>query len=192
MSGYTKSSWEIVSRPKPPTVPRDPSETRKKGHITLPYVGHVTDALARTIRKAGVAVHLRPYNSIRSQLVHPKDRVRKSEVCGSVYKVECADCPASYVGETERELKFRVAEHHRLKSSHVCQHLVQAKHTFNDEGVSVLHREPDYFKRGVAEAIHIDRETPSLNRDRGRHTLPSIYREIITPQSHDQTTPRVM
>ena len=89
-------------------------------------MGHVTDAIARTIRKAGVAVHLRPYNSIRSQLVHPKDKLLKNEVCGAVYKIQCADCPASYVGETERELKYRLSEHQRTTSSHVTQHLRKA------------------------------------------------------------------
>ena len=54
--------------------------------------------------------------------------------------------------------------------------------------VSVLHQEPEWFKMGVAEAIHIHLESPSLNRDRGRHHLPAIYREILTSPSRETNT----
>ena len=187
VSGYTRSAWKTASCHKPPTVPRDPQQPLKKGHVTLPYVGHITDALARTIRKAGVAVHLKPYNTIRSHLVHPKDKVTKEDKSGVIYQIKCGDCPASYVGETGRQLKERVVEHRKKKSSPVGEHLAQTSHTFSQEEVSVLHHESEWFKRGVAEAIHINRETPSLNRDSGRHNLPAIYREIITSPSRDRS-----
>ena len=188
ISGYTKSAWRIATKPKPPTVPRDPSLTKKKGSITLPYVGHVTNAIARVIRKSGVAVHLKPYNTIRGLLVYPKDKVRPEEKSGVVYKIECADCEAKYVGETERSLKKRITEHHR-DSSPVGHHMGYQKHSFTTDNVSVVHQESTWFKRGVAEAIHITLEDPSLNRDRGRHTLPAIYREVL--QSRDPTPHRV-
>ena len=160
----------------PPLTPPDPQQTRKKGHITLPYVGHVTGALARTIRKAGVTVHMKPYNNIRSHLVRPKDKVPKEGKSRVIYQIKCGDCPASYVGETARQLKEQVAEHLKITSSPMREHLPQAEHSFTTEEVSVLHQEPEGCRRGVAEAIHFHRESPSPNRDRGRHNLPAIYR----------------
>jgi len=148
-------------------------------------VGPVSQAIARTIRKAGVTVHLRPYNTIRASLVHPKDKVPKGEKAGLVYQVKCGDCSASYVGETERKLNQRISEHHR-SSSPIGHHLEWNHHSFSDSEVSILHQESDWFRRGVAEAIHIEEEGPILNRDRGRHTLPVIYREIIN--TRDKTT----
>ena len=191
MSGYTKSARDVARRPKPPTVPRDPQQTTKKGYITLPYVGPVTEALARTIRKAGVAVHLKPFNTIRQHLVHPKDKVTQEDKSGLVYQIKCGDCQASYVGETGRQLKERVTEHRKKKSSPIGEHLGQASHAFSSEDVSILHQEPDWFRRGVAEAIFINREAPSLNRDSGRHNLPAIYREILTSTSRDHNTGHV-
>ena len=182
VSGYTKSAWVTATKPKAPTVPQDPSTTRYRGSITLPYVGHLTDAICRTIRKAGVSVHLKPYNTIRSRLLHPKDKVPKDEKAGLVYQIQCSDCDVVYVGETERSLRKRVSEHHS-SSSPVGHHLNQRRHSFSEKEVSILHQETDWFRRGVAEAIHITRESPTLNRDRGRHTLPAIYREMI--QSSD-------
>ena len=49
-----------------------------------------------------------------------------------------------------------------------------------DSQVAVLHQEPDWFRRGVAESIYIMQEEPTLNRDKGRHTLPEIFRELLT------------
>ena len=182
VSGYTKSACVTATKPKAPTVPQDPGTTRYRDRITLPYVGHLTGAICRTIRKTGVSVHLKPYNTIRSRLVHPKDKVPEDERAGAVYQIQCSDCDAAYVGETERSLRKRVSEHHR-SSSPVGHHLNQRRHSFSEREVSILHQEMDWFRRGVAEPIHITRESPTLNRDRGRHTLPAIYREII--QSRD-------
>ena len=45
-----------------------------------------------------------------------------------VYKINCCDCDASYVGETKRALKTHVKEHHRaiekmnLSGSALAQH----------------------------------------------------------------------
>ena len=103
---------------------------------------------------------------------------------GVVYKIKCNDCSSSYVGETERRLKVIVGEHHRF-SSPVGFHTEYNTHSVNADSVSILHREADWFKRGVAEAIHIQSENPDLNRGRERHCLPPIYQTIL---SHDQTS----
>ena len=150
VSGYTKAAWDSASRPKPPTPLQDPDAVRKKGHITLPYVGPMSDTIARKIRKAGVAVHMKPYNTIRSQLVHPKDKVLTQDKTGTVYRIQCDDCPAAYVGETERILSTRVGEHSR-RSSAFGEHCSRDKHSTNPAGkvvipdsqVAVLHQEPD-------------------------------------------------
>ena len=187
ISGYTRSAWVTAIKPKK----KHPTPLRKerniRGSISLPYIGNVSNAVARIIRKAGIQVHLRPHNTIRRHLVHPKDRVIKEEKAGVVYHIKCAQCDSHYIGETERKLKKRLHEHHR-SSSPVGQHTQETQHTFSDKQVSVLHEESDWFRRGVAEAIHISREQPDLNRDRGRHTLPAIYRELFDIQSRDRPT----
>ena len=184
ISGYTKSAWSVATRKNRTKVPQQ-NTIKPKGSIILPYVGHVSDAITRVLRKAGVTVHLRPYNTIRSKLVHPKDKINKQEQSGVVYYIQCGSCESSYVGETERRLSKRITEHHR-SSSPIGQHLEERRHSFSDDNVSVLHQESNWFRRGVAEAIHILEEDPDLNRDRGRHTLPVIYREIL--KSRDATS----
>ncbi len=40
--------------------------------------------------------------------------------------------------------------------------------------------ETDWFRRGIAEAIYITTERPTLNRDRGRYSLPFIYSQLLS------------
>ncbi len=76
--------------------------------------------------------------------------------------------------------------------------MAQRSHSFSSDDVSVVHQEPSWFKRGVAESMHITLEDPSLNQDRGRHTLPAIYGELLqsrelplTAESRDNATSSV-
>ncbi len=51
-----------------------------------------------------------------------------------------------------------------------------------------------WFRRGIAacdEAIWIAKENPSLNRDRGRHTLPPVYNQLLSSRDTHTTQGRV-
>ena len=180
VSGYTKAAWNAATTPRTQCqdLRKQQPNPRPRGSITLPYVGPMTQAVARNIRKTGVMVHTKPCNTIRERLVHPKDKLPTLDQAGVVYKINCDTCDASYVGETERKLSARFKEHHR-SSSPVGQHMEYNQHKVTDSNVSVLHKESDWFRRGVAEAIHIDQHSPVLNRGRERHTLPKIYQQIL-------------
>ena len=78
-------------------------------------------------------------------------------------------CSENYVGETERTIQTRLMEHRRPSCalSEVSRHIYQQspEHTFSFDNVQILDREPDWFKRGVKEAIYIRTLKLSLNRD---------------------------
>ena len=192
VSGYTQTAWDIATNNKrtkaPP--PRKNNTNTYKGSISIPYVPGVSDAIARNIRKAGVTVHMKPSNTIRSRLVRPKDKVDKMEQSGCVYQIKCDDCDSNYVGETSRRLSERISEHHR-SSSPVGHHVQYNKHSFSSDSVSILHKEQDWFRRGVAEALKIEEQSPNLNRGKERFTLPAIYQEITgTPKFPPSVTSR--
>ena len=58
-------------------------------------------------------------------------------------------------------------------------HAISETHSKDNESVSILCREPAWFKRGEAEAMHIKRELLTLNRERERHILPFTYVELL-------------
>ena len=188
VSGYTRAAWDTATTPRDTTNTDGATHTsaQHKGSICLPYAGHTTEAVARLIRKTGVKVHIKPYNTIRQRLVHPKDKHPIMNQAGAVYRIGCDNCDAVYVGETERVLEARIKEHHR-SSSPVGHHMDYNKHKFTEANVSVLHKEANWYRRGVAEAIRIHQHAPTLNRGRERHTLSKIYESIVPAvQSRDE------
>ena len=193
VAGYSKWAWQAPGRKKTRPHPRNTDRDRAKGHVTLPYIGGVTEPISRLIRKSGVAAHAKPHTTIRSILVAPKDKDHPQDKFGVVYQLTCQDCEASYIGETERALKQRLKEH--LKdSSPVGHHMGYNKHKVDSQNIRIVDRDSRWFQRGVREAIQIRSRSPTINRGRGRHNLPSVYNTIVwshdtrmtTAVSHDQ------
>ncbi len=56
------------------------------------------------------------------------------------------------------------------------------------DNVKVLEREPDWFRRGIKEAINIQINTSALNQDWCRHTLSPVYQFILPP--HHNSLPK--
>ena len=53
----------------------------------------------------------RPFNSIRQQLTHVKDKTEKLKKCGVEYYVKCEQCENDYSGKTGHSLDIRLKEH---------------------------------------------------------------------------------
>ena len=57
-------------------------------------------------------MYLKPANTIRSMVVHPKDKTPKEHKCGTIYNITCdIDSSHTYIGETKRILSQRFKEH---------------------------------------------------------------------------------
>ena len=177
--GYTQWSWSAPSSRKLDPKPIRHQDSRSLGHITMPYVQGGSEVLNRKIRKSGVTVHPKPVNTIRSMLGSPKDKQLTMDKTGTVYHYQCQDCPAQYIGETERSLATRVSEHRSRESSPVRAHKVDTKHDVAKEQFKILDTDQRHFQRGVKESIYISALKPDLNKDLGRHALPKTYKKLI-------------
>ena len=81
-----------------------------------------------------------------------------------VYKLQCLQCPALYIGETSRKFSTRFSEHKPSlgcnqsadeKCSRFALHLNTTGHPFHKDSLSVLHTEDSYKKRITLEALEI-------------------------------------
>ena len=81
-------------------------------------------------------------------------------IASGVYRIPCSDCSSVYIGETGRSFKTRLKEHQsncraqRNTSSAVVDHS-RSGHLLNFEHSRVIHIEPNYRKRKIAEALFI-------------------------------------
>ena len=81
-----------------------------KIQVLLPYMRGLSERLANVFHKHGVKAYHKPFNSIRSIFVHPKDPTSQDNKCGIIYKIVCSDCDLSYIGETAKSYSTRLKE----------------------------------------------------------------------------------
>ena len=137
-----------------------------------------SEVLQRVFRQRGVNTYRRPFNSLRQQLTHVKDKTHTLKKCGVVYHVQCDKCPADYIGETARPLDTRLKEHQSRSNSAIYEHCDNTGHCITPDTTKVLVSEDHQMKRKVREAIEIKRRQPTLNRDGGLE-LPPVYNAIL-------------
>ena len=169
-----------------------------KKPVVLPYLQGLSEALRRKFATYHIPVYFKPQNTLRQQLVAPKDKSDKGDICGPVYYIKCEGsdhehCDNVYIGETERTLRARFSEHRRpsTTTSEVSNHIFREHpgHKVDLKNVKVLSRDTRWYERGVRESIHIRTLRPSLNRDGGRHQLSHIWDNLLV-NTHQQSVDR--
>ena len=153
----------------------------RKSYISVPYIPGTSERLRKIFRKYNVEVAHRPTRKLRQELCRLKDKRSTDERAGVVYRIECGDCEAKYVGETGRQVKDRMAEHQRdilikKSASKVYEHVRETGHSFNFDQVSVLDNCSHKKTRLHLECIHTYKEPNSINRSL---ILNSTYRPIF-------------
>jgi hypothetical protein len=153
---------------------KDTGKEKSKGMIVIPYVAGLSEKIARIMKKRNINTAMKPLQTIRSLVVHPKDKTEAKE---GVYIIECNSCEQVYIGETKRALAIRVKEHRddvekisrdthftrgqrqstselRNKSA-ITDHVVKENHVINWDSARIVSKESDEFARGIKEAITI-------------------------------------
>jgi hypothetical protein len=75
------------------------------GHVTLPYVSGITDALRCILQKQNIRVTTKPLKTLQRIFPTPKHQVSPEQHINVVYNIPCSDCSWSYVGKLEDHLE---------------------------------------------------------------------------------------
>ena len=169
----------------------------------IPYVKGLAEATERIFRKYDITTAMKPLNTIRKELVHPKDKIDQMKTSGVVYKVPCKDCDAVYIGETGRPLSNRISEHrkeveeiensiktrqqrkemeNRMFKSAITDHAVHNDHSIDWEQTHIKDKENIRFNRIIKESITIMKEHKTFNRDNGGYKLPQVFGHLVKPK----------
>ena len=160
-----------------------PSEAEEAKRVVLPYVPGLSQRISRCFRRTGLRVSMRPPPTLRSLLCRKKPG--QLEKHGLVYRIPCSACPWSYIGETGRTLRERVAEHKRavrdwVTSSEIANHVAETGHAMNWEASAILSLESHHFRRVFKEAW-FTRVQGSGNRV--FHELDGAWGPLLPPSS---------
>ena len=172
--------------------------------VTIPYIKGVTEPLERVFRKHNIATAVRPKTTLRSLLVHPKDKQQDKAKTDCVYRIPCKSCEQVYIGETGRTFGVRLEEHKKeadnfesvkytraqkrqaqkeenLNKSAVTDHIARNNCVIDWEGARVIDREDNRRIRWIKEAVWIRKSTPVMNRDEG-DTDSAMFGITFSPQ----------
>ena len=143
-------------------------------YFKLPYIGHFSATTQRKMRHFikrycnDLDIKL-VFSSFKiGNLFNVKDPVPDGLRSRVVYKFVGAGCDACYVGETCQHFSTRVREHLvNDRASYIFKHLKDSPHCrtlCSADSFHVLDHASTSFQLKIKEAIHIQREQPSLNQ----------------------------
>ena len=134
----------------------------------------------RVFRSHGTNPCNKPCNTLRPQLVRPKDKTSPEKKTGVVYDISSNGCGEHCIGETSRALGKRLGEHpQKQTASAVWEHQSKGNHGIDCEGIKVLDQETGDIKRKIKEVIRNRRQRPTLNR-KGDYEPPAFLNRLLS------------
>jgi hypothetical protein len=178
-------------------------KTKYSSTAIIPYRPNTAEEIRRVLEKCNIRTVFRADNTLHKNLVRLKDPIPKQERMNCIYCLKCTDCDQTYVGQTGRQLKTRVAEHRRCdknppknsyelekleKDSAIALHALIENHKIDFDNPTILQEGfQSYAERCVAESIHIIHQPTSVNRNSGCDLSP-IWQDLIRFQSTNTRT----
>ena len=148
------------------------------------------------MNRHNIKVAFKASNTLRQKLVRLKDPLSTSELSDCVYRLQCADCEACYVGQTARQLDTRMKKHERCakgkptnaaslnkleNDSAIAAHALLNDHQVEFERPNVMkHGFRSYKERLLTEALLIHNTPNAVNRSDGLDISP-IWHAICNP-----------
>lgn len=127
------------------------------------------------------------YNSktVFSLFTRLKDTTPKQFNSNVIYRINCSDCQATYVGQTSQWLKNRLNIHRSdIKKKNIrcalTKHSVEQEHHIDLDSVEIVDKTSSYNKRLIMEMIHIQREQNSINKKSDVQNLSNIYTFLLS------------
>ena len=161
--------------------PTPEHNVRTKKYIKLPFYGHLSYSIRNKLDS--VLKHYFPDTKFHFVFTNTlsigsffkfKDMVPPDLSSNIIYEFSCPGCKARYIGETKRNLKYRIAEHkgksvrtNRLLAnppfSSIRQHAHTLDHPFTSDDFNVIQKPRNQSDRLVIEALLIKHLKPELN-----------------------------
>ena len=163
--------------------PETGNEVKKTVFISAPCFPGLSESFKQLFRYTHIQVCFKGQNTIKSMLMHLKDKVSPSLKKDVVYQWSCTNpgCNSSYIGETSGSLCECIKEHSKEGSNFsIYQNCYTKGHPFpNINQFKVMDQEKSQIAHEAKEAIHSHKEDPELNRNVGKMVIPHVFDPIL-------------
>ena len=125
--------------------PETGHEIKKHTYISVPYFPGLSEAYKKIFKYTPIQVCFKGVNTLKSLLMHPKDKVPIEQKKDIVYQWECKadNCNSSYIRETSRALGERVKEHSKVTTSAILKHCKDFHHPLPSiSDFSIIDKDP--------------------------------------------------
>lgn len=163
------------------------NKTINNNFISLPFIPEITNKIKNVLKPFKINIAEKPGNNTKTIFTKLRPKITNLEKTNIVYKIDCADCTQTYIGQTKQYLKNRVNEHKRSirkvgqnNNTALAKHALDLTHNFKFEEVQILDYEPNYRKRNIKEMIFIKKHKNSLNFRTDTENLSCIYNNLLT------------
>jgi len=163
-------------------------ETNKKFFV-IPYMCGISETVASLFNKSVYTVGFKGLNKLDKIVRVQKDYTEHSHKNNVVYKINCKNCDASYVGQTKRQIRTRIKEHYnniktdKSKHSVITEHIINFNHNFDWDNIKIMDTESNYNKRLVSEMLHIKEQKNGINLHKDTELLDESYSAILSDLS---------
>ena len=163
------------------TVPTQNVDKSKYHYIILPFYGLFSYSIRKSLHKLlkqrypdTIFRYIFTNDRTISTFFRHKESLPSHLISKVIYKYECLNCKVQYVGQTQRNLFLRTAEHRGLSPrtgrpisspgfSPIRSHSLSAKHPFDSSNFKIIHRAKCNFDLYLLESLYIKHLSPGLN-----------------------------
>ena len=148
--------------------------------VVLPYIKGTTEPVLRILKQHDISVSTKPLSTLQSHFQVPKFRPNPEQQCNVVYRIPCADCPWSYIGETKRSFETRKKEHIRNvknfnSGSNVAKHAWTHNHAIDFKNAKVIDKANNHTRKFL-ESWHTAK---TAHADNNSFNLPGQYKILL-------------
>ena len=174
--------WGKSEKSGPLIHPDTGLEVKKQFFISVPYFPGLSESFKKIFRYTTIQVCFKGVNTLKSILMHPKDKISIDQKKDIVYHWECqADgCNSAYVSETSRALGEWVKEHCKSSTSAILKHCTDHHHPLPSiSNFNIFDKDLSQVTWEAKEVIHIWRLNPNLNRNIGKMSIPHCFDPLL-------------
>lgn len=142
--------------------PHKSKNKNENRYVALNYHNNFSNKIASIYKRHGLTPAFKTSNSLHKKLYN----VNKNNSRGfdkyntsGIYRINCNECNATYIGKTERSFNKRFQEHLKNSTSNVHQHNVEKNHSISniDKSLDIIHKCNDKQMLNVLESLEIRR-----------------------------------
>lgn len=166
--------------------------TETNQFASLAYIPGLSEAISKSCKQfvPNVKLAMRPYMKNSSMFTNLKSRIKTDDKSGLVYKIDCAECNAVYIGETIQKFGTRKHQHStdcqkplNKFSSALVKHAKYKNHHFKFNDGKILKRENNKTKLQIHEVNNIIKfESVACNEKTDKKDYTNAYINLIKKQ----------